>query len=235
MGVNVRRRRQHFIHPDYPWAQANIDRSVDGQRKVLECKNSSEWMLGSWGESGTDEVPESHLVQVAWYMAVLRYDVADLAALIGGNKLRIYSFERDLELEEMILHQASIFWNEHVQAMVPPPPQCERDLSTLYAIDNGRSLLASPETEQKVRNLSDLKSKLKDMESQIDSLKFDIRAEMGNHAELLLGADGSPLCTWRKAKDSKRLDGGKLKKERPEIWQQYAQEVQRSRRFLVKV
>ena len=234
-GCKVRRRNQRFTHPDHEWMAANIDRSVDGERMILECKNSSQWMAGSWGESGTDEVPESYLVQVAWYMAILGYDRANLAALIGGNNLRIYEFDRDLELESLLIDRSREFWFHNVLAGVAPAPSCKRDLDTLYAMDNGEAMLADQTTEARVRELSDLRAKIKEWEKQADTLKFDIQAAMGSSATLLLGEDGSPLATWKSPKPGRRLQGKRLKEERPDIWERYAPVAENSRRFLVKI
>jgi len=231
-GYKVRRRNQRIVDPNRPWMAANIDRSVDGRRMVLECKNSSQWMSGQWGESGTDEVPESYLVQVAWYMAVLRYDSADLAALIGGNSLRVYHFARDLELEAMIVDYVSRFWHDHVLAGVAPPPTCERDLQTLYAMDDGSGLVATPEIEERVADLKSMKAEIKRMEKEADAMKFDIRVAMGS-SSVLLGSSG-PLITNKAPNPSRRLDGKRLKSERPDVWEQYAKDVQNSRRFLIK-
>jgi len=233
-GCKVRRRNQRFIHPDHEWMAANIDRSVDGERMILECKNSSQWMAGAWGESGTDEVPESYLVQVAWYMAILGYDRANLAALIGGNNLRIYEFDRDYELEKILINRSREFWFNNVLAKVAPAPSCERDLDTLYAMDNGDTLLADPVTEERVYKLAHLKADIKIMEERADALKFDIQKDMGSSATLL-GEDGSPLATWKSPKPGRRLQGKRLKEERPDIWEQYAPVAENSRRFLVKI
>ena len=233
-GSRVRRRNQRIVHPQHPWMAANIDRSVDGEKKVLECKNSSEWMSGSWGESGSDEVPDAYLVQVAWYMTILGYDRADLAALIGGNQLRIFHFERDFDLETLIFQRARAFWFDNVMAKVPPPPSCERDLETLYAIDDGSGFVASEEMEAKVHELAAAKLELNRMEEEVDALKFDIRAAMGS-ASILLSAFGGPLVTNKAPKESVVVDGKRLKTERPDVWGQYSKPKKNSRRFLIKI
>ncbi len=50
----------------------------------------------------------------------------------------------------------------------------------------------------------------------------------------LLGADGSPLATWKAPKDSMRLDAARLKADHPDLVEAYSAPVKASRRFLVK-
>ena len=40
-GKKIRRRNAMFMHDDYPWMLANIDRDIVGENAGLECKTSS--------------------------------------------------------------------------------------------------------------------------------------------------------------------------------------------------
>ena len=95
-GHKVRRSNMTRFHPSMPWLAGNVDRVVEGQKRILECKTAGHFAKG-WGESGTDEVPESYLLQVTHYMAVWGYQTADLAVLTGGQNLGIYKFDFDQE------------------------------------------------------------------------------------------------------------------------------------------
>lgn len=66
-------------HPQYPWMLASIDRLVSGPPKVVELKTASPFAAGEWGDPGTDEIPESYLIQVQHQLAVCGLQVADVA------------------------------------------------------------------------------------------------------------------------------------------------------------
>ena len=55
-------------HKEHEFLGANIDRWVGSKEYVLECKTASFMMARDWGEEGTDQIPESYIVQVAHYL-----------------------------------------------------------------------------------------------------------------------------------------------------------------------
>lgn len=122
-GRTVRRRRQIFKSKHYPFMQASIDRDIVGVKRGLECKNVDRYAfdLGDWGDSGTDEVPEYYHIQCNHYMAVMGYDAWDLAAIIGGNELRIFTIHRDEELIRQLTQLEQQFWNNFIVKKTPPP------------------------------------------------------------------------------------------------------------------
>jgi len=121
-GRKVRRVKAMKQHPKHPFMLANIDRKIEGEDRLLECKNVGDfsYKLGEWGEEGTDQIPEYYLMQVQHYLAVTGFDVADLAALVGGNSLKIYTIERDEDLINNMIELEGKFW-EHVMSGTPPP------------------------------------------------------------------------------------------------------------------
>ncbi|KVS50668.1 endonuclease [Burkholderia cepacia] len=124
--VKLRRRNQPVRHPKYPWMLASPDRLVEGQRLGLEAKSvdPAAFRFGEWGDEGSDQVPTHYLLQVCHYMCVLDYARWDLAALVGGNHLRVYTIHRDVELEEMLIEREHAFW-QHVERREPPEPGFE--------------------------------------------------------------------------------------------------------------
>jgi predicted phage-related endonuclease len=65
-------------------------------------------------------VPDYYFLQAAHYMLVLDYQSWDVVACIGGQELRTYRFERDAEIDEIIIQGASDFWHNHVEKRVEP-------------------------------------------------------------------------------------------------------------------
>ena len=109
-----------FKHKKHPFLLGNPDRLILKERHGLEIKNVGEGLKHLWGESGSKDIPKSYFAQINHYMMVLDYERWDLAALFGGQELRTYSFERDLEIDEILIEHGSKFWYDHVQKQIPP-------------------------------------------------------------------------------------------------------------------
>jgi putative phage-type endonuclease len=115
-GRKVRRVNALLRHPEHPFMIANLDREVvaedDGKPEILECKTAGHWAANSeqWGPSGTDLVPKPYLVQAMHYLAVTGRTRAHVAALIGGQELRLYTVERNEELIAAMIERERAFW-----------------------------------------------------------------------------------------------------------------------------
>ena len=91
-GLQVIRDNKTYIHEQYDYLLANIDRRIVGQRAFLECKTTSVYNAKQWDG---DNVPDSYLLQVQHYLNVLDYDVAYIAVLIGNTQFKYKKIERD--------------------------------------------------------------------------------------------------------------------------------------------
>lgn len=105
---------------------ATPDRLIveDGRAGVLECKDVGQFQAHKFGETGSDEVSDEYLIQVAVQMAVWDRPFGRLAAFVNGREFRWYHFEADSPLIEAIteraVEQACAFWRDHVLTGVPP-------------------------------------------------------------------------------------------------------------------
>lgn len=187
-GVKLRRSNQQHRHPKYDWLIANIDRKVEGERKVLEIKTVSDRLASRWGAAGTDEVADYYLPQPHAYMLVLDYDAAEVAAMIGMDDLRIYPLKRDPEMDELIIETTHDFWHNHVLTGEPPPVDAEQPnagdvLKRVYRLigDEEITLPFVAESWHQVR--MDALDKAKAYQQVADSAKYHIEALMGNAAK----------------------------------------------------
>jgi predicted phage-related endonuclease len=124
-----------FRHPDAP-----LGCSVDGlaldatpptlvEAKTCGILNRPSRLLAAYGDDGTDEVPESVLVQVTHTLVVLAAQpelppirhVLVMALLGDGRGLRRYHLELDPALAEELVGAEVDFWRNHVEADRPPP------------------------------------------------------------------------------------------------------------------
>ena len=243
-GSKVRRVNAICVSDDAPWRRASIDRVVAGQRKILECKTAGSHMAGDWGPSGSDEVPDVYRAQVAWYQHVLDYDDADLAVLIGGRDYRIYHLPRDRGLEQLIVHAAAKFWIEHVCKKIPPDPICDRDLSTLYAVDNGEALDVTGDdaTISAVERLADINAQIKSLESSKKDIRAQIAGKMRDAS--VLTVSGDPILTYRAPARHEKIDYRSALSDLSEIAgrdvvadaiRKHTAPIQGSRRMIVKI
>ena len=81
-GLTVSEEPNVLYHPEYPFLGANIDRWVGDKEYILECKTAGFTKGKEWGEVGSDQIPESYLVQVAYYGAICDVPKVDIAKLL---------------------------------------------------------------------------------------------------------------------------------------------------------
>lgn len=114
-----------ITHPTHPFLIANPDRLIlsasQNRQAGLEIKTAGEHLKHLWGDSGSSSIPYNYYMQISHYMLVCNVPIWHVAVLIGGQEFRTYTFERDKQLEEMIIEAATKFWKEHVEKRIPPP------------------------------------------------------------------------------------------------------------------
>lgn len=218
-GKKVRRRNQTFRHPEYDFMHANIDRDVVGERALLECKTTNAFNADQWeGE----HVPPAYICQLQHYMAVLDYEKAYIAVLIGGQKFVWKEVERDDEFIELMIEQEKHFWNEHVLKEVPPEIDGSKSASELlnkmYPEDNGEMvMLQSDDAEMLIEAIESIKSDVKE--------KQKLQKEYENKLKLMIGEAETGVTprfeVKHKAYERNLLDTKALRKELPDIAEKY--------------
>jgi len=123
-----------YRHPTLPMAASVDGIALDAPATLVEAKTSG--LLGpapavyatAYGDDGTDEVPESVLVQVHHAFAVLDaqpnmppVQAALIPVLLGGRGLRCYRVERDDEIVAELLQLEGRFWRDYVERDRCPP------------------------------------------------------------------------------------------------------------------
>ncbi|WP_150300840.1 YqaJ viral recombinase family nuclease [Pseudomonas profundi] len=232
-GNKVRKVNAVLQHPDMPWMLANIDREVVGNAEVhiLECKTAGLNGARLW----SDGVPKYVEVQVMHQLAVTGKQTADVAVLLGGQKLQIYRIERNEPLIEQLIELERQFWR-HVETDTPPAADgsdsAELALRLLYPEDDGEHLDFAQD-EGLCAAFSDLKQvrqSLAQLGKQEAALKQRLQQAMGSASR---AAFASGTISWKKAKDSTGLDLDALFQDHPDLKAKYQISKPGSRRFLV--
>ena len=98
-GKKVRNINGMLRNDKYPFAIANIDRAVVGEKAFLECKVTNSFNKKEWEKT----VPIHYQIQMNHYMAVTGASYCYVAVLIGNEELVIHKLERDEEYIEEIM------------------------------------------------------------------------------------------------------------------------------------
>ena len=198
-------------------------------------------MRNDWGkEELTDDIPVYYIMQVAYYSMLVeaalkvKVEKVDIAVLIGGQDFKIYTYNKDEELEAILLKKGVEFWRNHIEKDIPPAPSIVSDLDKLYPDSIEKSIYANNDIQNKVRELNAFKIQKKNIEEEMELCEFAIKDFMKDSDILVNEHDFKPLVTWKKSKDRIVLNTDKLKKEMPEVYNSCLEQKAGSRVFLVK-
>jgi putative phage-type endonuclease len=222
-----------IYHPEYKFLGANIDRWVGDKEYVLECKTAGFIKTKEWGNLGTDQIPESYLVQVAHYAAICDVPKVDIAVLIGGQDFRIYTYERNKELEDKLIKIACNFWHNHIEKRIPPKCVSTRDTFNLFPQSNYHEIVAEDNIIEKWEQLKSLKEEENRIADTIEKLKTDIQEFMRDY-DVLIDNQGNVIATWKNTAPKSLIDLKKFKEKYKEIYLQCVSYGKQSRMFLIK-
>lgn len=224
---------QPIKHKEYPFLAANIDRWVGDREYVLECKTAGFNKGKEWGDSGTDQIPESYLIQVAYYASICDVPKVDIAVLIGGQDFRIYTYNRNKELEEKLIKIACNFWYNHVEKRIPPKCVNTRDTFNLFPQSNYQEIVAEDNIIQKWEELKAAKAEESRIADTIEKLKTDIQEFMRDY-DVLMDVNGNVIATWKNIAPRSFVNANKLKEMFKDAYEQCLNTGKQSRMFLIK-
>ena len=216
-GVTLQEMPTQF-HPTLPFLLANIDRFIVDSSAVLEVKTTSERNAQQWGKKGSDRIPLPYLLQVAHYALVLDAPYVDIAVLIGGQEMRIYTYQRNAELESKIIRKATRFWEGHILKQVPPEPTTAHDTTLSWKDKTPLKdiLVADAALLAIAQDYTSRAATLSALTKECDALKEQLQLALADHA-LLTDAHDNPLITYQTTERT-GLDSKKLKGLNPELY-----------------
>lgn len=232
-GYNIAIEPNTIYHPSMKFLGANIDRWVGDKEYVLECKTAGFTKAKEWGDSGTDQIPESYLVQVAYYAAICDVPKVDIAVLIGGQDFRIYTYNKDKNLEEKLIKIGINFWHNHIEKRIPPKCINTRDTFNLFPQSNNKEITAKEYIIAKIEELKIAKMSEEEIQKTIERLKVEIQEFMRDY-DVLIDDNGNVIATWKNTAPRLFFDLKKFKEEAKEVYLKYASYSKQSRVFLIK-
>lgn len=128
-GKKVRRENYTVFRDDMPYAHANYDRLVIGERAGLEIKTTNALHLSKFKNG---EFPATYYAQCCHYLLVSGLDRWYLAVLVLGIEFKVFVIERDeAEIEALRMAEEN-FW---YQVQNDLPPEIDGMDSTVDALD----------------------------------------------------------------------------------------------------
>ena len=211
-GKKVRRENYTVFRKDMPFAHANYDRLLIGEKAGLECKTTNALHLSKF-KGG--EYPATYYCQCMHYLMVSGLERWYLAVLVLGIGFYVYVIERD-EDEIAALEQAERrFWDMVQRRQRPDTDGSESTLDTLRAEfpeDNGGEM----DLTGYAGDLAILEAcgrQKKEITAKENAAKARIMAAMGEKEK---GSYGGYRVSW-KTQHRKDFDRTAFEKDRGSI------------------
>lgn len=228
-GKKVRRENYTVFRDDMPYAHANYDRIVIGERAGLEIKTTNALNLKKFKNG---EYPANYYVQCCHYLLVSGLDRWYLAVLVLGVAFKVFTIERD-EAELAALKMAEEnFW---YQVQNDLPPEIDGMDSTLDAL-NAEFPASEPDSEMDLTGcavdlaiLDECTQQIKALEEKKAAAQARIMEAMGTAER---GGYGSYRVTWKSQK-RQTFDRKRFEKENGDIPEAYLK-TSESRTFRFK-
>ena len=218
-GLKVRNVNGILKNDKYPFALANIDRAIVGEKAFLECKTTNSYALKEWEEG----VPAHYEIQCLHYMAITGATHCYIAALIGNSDFIWHKIERDQETIDYLMQIEKEFWEENILKDIVPLPDgtdaYSEYLKEKYKKSNGQEieLHLLKDGPQKLLRYDEIVSDIKTLESEKKLIEQEIQLHM---EEFEVAKIGNRKITWKNSSRTS-IDSKKLKSEMPEIAEQF--------------
>ncbi len=115
-GKKVRKGSGQQYDKDYKYMITNIDRTVNGENGILECKV----VKNDEAKDFEEDLLNSYLVQAQHSMKVKGADAYYIAALINSERFIYKKIDRDDNFISKIIETEKDFWINHIEKKVKP-------------------------------------------------------------------------------------------------------------------
>lgn len=193
-GKKVRRRNYMLRNHEYPFAIADIDREIVGERAGLECKTTNILNLKRYKNG---DFPEEYYTQCVHYLMVTGFDRWYLAVYIFGKGLEIFVIDRDEDEIKALADRERDFWKNNILKKQPPAftglSSEDRTLNALYPESNSGKVDLMPFANE-LRQYTSRKEMIKQLTAQNKAVEQSIKEYMQTAAQA--DTDGYKV-TWK--------------------------------------
>lgn len=190
-------RRTVLISTRWPILCCTLDRRIVGDPRglgVCEVKNVSEFVGDEWDE----EPPLMYQAQGQAQLAVTGYTWGALVALIGGNRLVHYDFERNDAFIGAMAERCAEFW-ARVERREPPDVDASdataAALAALYPHETGATVMLPDDAAEWDAKRQDAMEQIKKYEEIKEECSNWIKAAIGEAAVGIIR--GGAKYTWK--------------------------------------
>ena len=225
-GKKVRRVNAIVQHPEYDFIIGDLDRRVDGENSILECKTTKPFTEAAKAfQDG--KVPTDYAIQCHHYMLVTGADRCYLAALVLGMGFHVIPIDREQETLDLLLEREVDFWEKNVMAGVAPEwdgsEAASEVLKNRYPeVQKGAEVELKAITEADIKSYNELNGYIKDLEARREAIKQRVLDEMAEAEVGTLGGDPIARRIWVSGRET--IDTKKLKAEKPEVFSAYTKQ-----------
>lgn len=220
-GKKVRRVNNTIYHPEHPFLACHLDRKVEGENTILECKTASAFKYQEW----EDEIPVEYIVQVYHQLACSGHKKAYIACLVGNTKFVIREIARDEKVIGDLVKKEVAFWNDFVIPKKMPGQIMAQDGDTLYQLfpqaEEGEAVKLDDQANMICESLDSLKVDLRLVKGTIEKQQNELKALLGKNEA---GTTDHYRISW-KNQSQNRLDTKRLKEDKPKIYAKYLKET----------
>lgn len=179
-----------------PWAGDSVDATYyedhdpepgSTLRAIGEGKSASLGIARGYGEEGTDDIPETALIQSHWHLIHWpEVDVCFVPVLVGGwaFEFRLYEVKRNPEMERKLVTKAHAWWERYVKTDNPPPADAgdEPSLRALFPeVRRPELTYTDPTVDELVTDLAQAQAAKRAAELRESAIKAKLMERIGEH------------------------------------------------------
>lgn len=229
-GKRVRRENSIIKNSLLPFAHANVDRMVIGEKAGLECKTTSVLNLRKFRDG---DYPANYYVQCQHYMMVTGYEKWYLAVLVLGREFLTFEIARNSEDIDALAEAEKKFW-EYVRKKEAPPvdgsASCADTISKIYVGNPDSGSVDLTVFQASIRARQKITAQIKELEHERSRYDNELKEYMQNSET---GCCEGFRVSWRQ-QNRKTFDSKAFSAAHPEIDLSEYYKISTSRIFKIK-
>lgn len=186
LGITLTKPEVAYHHPERPWQRANLDGFDAANYRVFEAKNTSLRNADQW----QDQIPDHAEVQATHAATVIGAKSFIVAGLIDGNTLKVYEFDVNPNVAEILVEQETKFWH-HVTTNTAPDIDGAAATTTALTKELGRRKdfeeVPAEEAEKWLKAYWEAKNRAKEATQAEATAKNHLARLMGDAAGIQTG------------------------------------------------
>lgn len=187
LGIELTKPETAFHHPERPWQRANLDGFDAENYRVFEAKNTSLRNADKW----LDQIPDHAEIQATHAATVIGAQRFIVSGLIDGNTLKVYEFDVNPNIAEILIEQETKFW-EHVTNNTPPDIDGAQATTDALTKELGRRKdyeeVSADEAEKWITAYWEAKDRAKEATRDENTAKNHLAKLMGDAAGIQTGS-----------------------------------------------